>query len=149
MVSKVGAAGSASAAGQGKKSFWRRRRFLIASLAILLAMAYLMLNAFNSFGTYYLTLDEFRAQGASVYGTEVRITGKIDGASISWDNRSRVMAFAITNADGRDRMPVVYSGVVPDTFKAGNDVVLDGKYESGTFKATKLQVKCPSKYVPL
>lgn len=148
MVSRATTVSKVSA-GPGKKSFWRRRRFLIASLAIVLAMGYLMLNAFNSFGTYYLTLDEFRAQGPTIYGTEIRITGKIDGASISWDNRSRVMTFAITNAEGRDRMPVVYNGVVPDTFKAGGDVVLGGKYDNGTFKATKLEVKCPSKYVPL
>jgi cytochrome c-type biogenesis protein CcmE len=41
---------------------------------------------------------------------------------------------------------VVYHGTVPDMFKAGRDVNASGKLERGSFVATGLTTKCPSKY---
>jgi cytochrome c-type biogenesis protein CcmE len=45
---------------------------------------------------------------------------------------------------------VRYTGSVPDLFKVGRDVVLDGQLERGTFVAEpgSLITKCPSKYAP-
>lgn len=45
-------------------------------------------------------------------------------------------------------IPVVYTGSVPDLFKVGRHVVVNGKVESGTFVADpgSLVTKCPSKY---
>ena len=47
-------------------------------------------------------------------------------------------------------MPVVYRGSVPDQFKLGRDVVVDGRYAHGVFVAKRdtLVTKCPSKYAP-
>ena len=47
-------------------------------------------------------------------------------------------------------VPVVYRGSVPDLFKAGRDVVVDGTYRNGVFVAKRntLVTKCPSKYSP-
>ncbi len=49
-------------------------------------------------------------------------------------------------------MPVQYVGsaTMPDTFKDGSPVVLDGEYAPGTgvFQAEAVMAKCPSKYVP-
>ena len=47
-------------------------------------------------------------------------------------------------------MPVVYTGSVPDLFRAGRHVYLRGKLENGVFVAERdsLVTKCPSKYAP-
>ena len=47
-------------------------------------------------------------------------------------------------------VPVVYKGTVPDAFKAGGDIVVDGRYANGVFTAIPgtLITKCPSKYAP-
>jgi cytochrome c-type biogenesis protein CcmE len=47
-------------------------------------------------------------------------------------------------------VPVVYKGSVPDLFKTGREVVVDGKLRGGTFVAVPntLVTKCPSKYAP-
>ena len=47
-------------------------------------------------------------------------------------------------------MPVLYRGSVPDQFKLGRDVVVNGRYTHGVFVAKKdsLVTKCPSKYAP-
>jgi cytochrome c-type biogenesis protein CcmE len=51
---------------------------------------------------------------------------------------------------GSARVPVVYHGSVPDLYKVGRVVVVNGTYEQGTFVADNgsLSTKCPSKYAP-
>ena len=48
------------------------------------------------------------------------------------------------------RVPVVYHGSVPDLFKTGRHVVVEGTLRQGTFvaKPGSLETKCPSKYAP-
>ncbi len=43
-------------------------------------------------------------------------------------------------------MPVIYKGVVPDTVRAGTQVVVEGHYVQGVFQASTLLAKCPSKF---
>jgi cytochrome c-type biogenesis protein CcmE len=47
-------------------------------------------------------------------------------------------------------VPVVYHGSVPDLFKVGRHIVVDGSYRHGVFvaKHDTLVTKCPSKYSP-
>lgn len=49
-----------------------------------------------------------------------------------------------------ERVLVRYKGTVPDLFKVGRHVVLQGKLRKGVFVAApgSLVTKCPSKYVP-
>ena len=48
------------------------------------------------------------------------------------------------------RVPVVYHGSVPDLFKTGRHVVVEGTLRNGVFvaKRNSLVTKCPSKYSP-
>ena len=45
-------------------------------------------------------------------------------------------------------MPVVYTGVVPDPFRVGREIVVTGHLRGGTFVGERdsLVTKCPSKY---
>ena len=47
-------------------------------------------------------------------------------------------------------VPVTYHGSVPDLFKVGRHIVVDGAYRHGVFVARHdtLVTKCPSKYSP-
>ena len=48
------------------------------------------------------------------------------------------------------RVPVVYRGSVPDLFRTGRHVVVNGRLRDGTFVGDRdsLVTKCPSKYAP-
>jgi cytochrome c-type biogenesis protein CcmE len=48
------------------------------------------------------------------------------------------------------RVPVLYRGSVPDLFKPGRDVVLEGTLRNGVFvaKPGSLVTKCPDHYAP-
>jgi cytochrome c-type biogenesis protein CcmE len=52
-----------------------------------------------------------------------------------------------TLTEGDKSIPIHYRGAVPDAFKEGMEVVVDGRMQdSGTFEGRELIVKCPSKY---
>jgi cytochrome c-type biogenesis protein CcmE len=48
------------------------------------------------------------------------------------------------------RVPVVYHGTVPDQFKTGADLVVQGTLRNGVFvaKAGSMITKCPDHYAP-
>jgi cytochrome c-type biogenesis protein CcmE len=52
--------------------------------------------------------------------------------------------------DTHGRVMVVYHGTVPDPYKVGRVVVVNGKLSDGRFLAQSgsLSTKCPSKYTP-
>ena len=55
--------------------------------------------------------------------------------------------FRLHNINGASPViPVVYRGSVPDLFETGRDVNVTGTLEAGSFLATGLTTKCPSKY---
>ncbi len=102
----------------------------------------------NQFATYYVTVSESVAKGDSVYGEQIRVAGEVVAESVNWDTQNITLSFTL--ADGGATLPVTYQGVVPDTFKEGTELVVEGKSDQqGVFHATKLITKCPSKYEPL
>ena len=60
------------------------------------------------------------------------------------------LRFRLRDIDGTTTVPVVYTGSVPDLFKAGRHVYMRGQVEHGVFVAARdsLVTKCPSKYAP-
>jgi cytochrome c-type biogenesis protein CcmE len=72
---------------------------------------------------------------------------RIDDAYTKTGMRFQLKDIGAVNAA---RIPVVYHGSVPDLFKTGRHVVLEGKLRNGVFvaKPGSLVTKCPSKYAP-
>ena len=62
------------------------------------------------------------------------------------------LRFELRNVQGQSaaRVPVSYRGSVPDLFRTGREVVVEGTLRDGTFvaKPGTLSTKCPSKYTP-
>ncbi len=54
------------------------------------------------------------------------------------------------SGDSRTTVAVLYTGSVPDLFKVGRQIVVDGKLQRGTFvtEPGSMITKCPSKYAP-
>ena len=125
----------------------KRKKFLIGGIILLLAFAYLGFTGFRSSATYYYTVSEFLKQESSINGKVVRVNGQVALGSVEQEPGEFTLRFSI--ADGEESIPVVYHGVVPDSFKAGSNIVIEGGLDSaGTFRAKTLMMKCPSKYVP-
>ena len=80
---------------------------------------------------------------------QVSLVGKVAGKT-SGDGHDTALRFRLRDRDGSTSVPVVYRGSVPDLFRTGREVVVDGTLRDGTFVAERnsLVTKCPSKYVP-
>jgi cytochrome c-type biogenesis protein CcmE len=79
-------------------------------------------------------------------GRSYELTGKVVKGSISRDGDE--LRFRIRDRDGTASVPVSYTGVVPDPFREGREVIVSGELERGTFVAERdsLVTKCPSKF---
>jgi cytochrome c-type biogenesis protein CcmE len=62
------------------------------------------------------------------------------------------MRFLLEDVRSKDsaRVPVVYHGTVPNQFKTGGDVVVEGALRNGVFvaKPGSMITKCPDHYAP-
>jgi cytochrome c-type biogenesis protein CcmE len=80
-------------------------------------------------------------------GTSYEMTGKVVDGSI--EHRGEGLRFRVADRDDPSQsIPVTYSGVVPDPFREGREIVLTGSVENGTFVGERdtLITKCPSKF---
>jgi cytochrome c-type biogenesis protein CcmE len=123
----------------------KRWRWLVGGAIIVLVIAYLIASSARGAAVYALTIHELKARGSSAQGQGVRVSGTIDGQSISWDTQKQVLTFSLV--DGQETLAVVYQGARPDMFRDGAQALVEGKYQdTGGFAASKLLLKCPSKY---
>jgi len=94
---------------------------------------------------YYITVGEYLDRQAALPAQGFRVNGNVVKGSIVRFEDGAGVSFAIT--DGKRSFPVVYAREVPDTFKEGGEVVIEGSKEAdGSFHARSLLAKCPSKY---
>jgi cytochrome c-type biogenesis protein CcmE len=123
-----------------------RTKVSVAVAAVLLVMASLVVVGMSKASTYYYTVDELHQQKEKAYGKSLKVSGKIVGDSVQWDQQDIRLAFDLAGDDG-EPLSVVYNGVKPDTLNDGWEAIVEGKLdEQGVFQAKTLMVKCPSKY---
>lgn len=120
------------------------RKILLAVAVFVLAGGYLAYNGARSSMAYYLTVSELLERAAMVSDSDIRLGGKVAAAGVQWDQVSGNLRFIVT--DGTRTLPVRYRGVVPDAFKPGAEVVVEGRYDGSAFVAQRLFAKCPSKF---
>ena len=79
-------------------------------------------------------------------GRSYELTGKVVNGSVS--HAGDQLRFRVRDRDGNRSVPVRYSGVVPDPFRDGREVIVSGELKGGTFVAERdsLVTKCPSKF---
>ncbi len=82
---------------------------------------------------------------------DVQLAGLVVGP-VRGDAHDGGLRFRLKDISGESTtsVVVVYSGSVPDLFKVGRHVVVDGELRKGTFVAQpgSMITKCPSKYAP-
>ena len=102
-------------------------------------VGYLIFTASGASAEYYVTVSELRSHPAS---GDVRVAGVVQD-----DVRKSGLRVSFTEKDGTASMPVDYSGTLPDIFKPGITVVVEGTMGAdGVFHARTLLAKCPSRF---
>ncbi len=128
-------------------SLIKKKKFIVGGAIVLVAIAYLMYSSMEGATLYYLTPTELLNRSDVTAGTDVRVGGIVVDGTVNFENSTRTLSFTV--GDDQTQIPVVYKGIIPDTFKEGIDVIVEGKLTpQGVFDAGTLLAKCPSKYVP-
>ena len=126
----------------------RHRRFawIAAGVAVLGVAVALVLNAFQSNLVFFFTPTQV-AQKEAPQGRPFRIGGLVENGSIKRIPNSVDVTFVVT--DTAQRVPVTYSGLLPDLFKEGKGVVAQGSLApDGTFRATEVLATHDENYMP-
>ena len=121
--------------------------FVGGAAALMLSLAYLVYGGIQQGATYWVTVGELLQRPPGTLPARVRLGGTVEPGTVRWDPSHRHLSFIMT--DGQRGVPVAYSGVVPDIFAEGRQVVVEGTRDAaGTFEATTLLAKCPTKDNP-
>lgn len=126
----------------------RGKLALISSISVVvLALAFLIYTGLGDNMVYYYHVDEYLTKAPLLNGERVKVNGKVATGSI--EKAHMDYQFVIHGAES-NRLHVAYHGVVPDTFKEGSDVVVEGIFDPNVqiFHASTLMAKCPTKYEP-
>lgn len=147
-----------------------RSKFIIGGVLILAAVVYLIASSTQASAEYFMTIDELKAQGQSVVGRNLRVSGAVIGDSIQYDPKTLTLSFDVANVPGdnrqieaqgglaavlhaavtdpnRTRVKVEYSGPKPDLLKDEAQAIMTGQVGAdGVFHADELLLKCPTKY---
>lgn len=148
----------------------RRSKFLIGGMLVVAAVIYLIASSTSAAAQYYLTIDELMEKQAAVVGRDLKISGAVDGDTISYDPQTLTLRFSIANVPaGMDeiekagglakvlhqavsdptaqRLRVVYTGPKPDLLRHEAQAIVTGRMgDDGVFHADELLLKCPTRY---
>lgn len=134
-------------------------KIYIVIAIVVLSIAALIFASTASNAKAVVTVSQLIDQ--KIQGQKVQI-----GAQVVHDSEIQVVSepvrqviFWVRDREREEpRLKVVYDGVMPDTLRAGRDVILQGEYLVQTestqvgggeyFKAYQLLTQCPSKYEP-
>ena len=125
----------------------RQTKLLLGAFIIFGVIGAYVFTSVNATQQYFLTLGELLAKGDLATRQAVRVGGNLAPDSTHINSKDVTAQFTIT--DGTNVLPVVYKGVLPDTFEKSTQVIAEGKLGSdGVFHASLVLAKCPSKYDP-
>jgi cytochrome c-type biogenesis protein CcmE len=125
----------------GKRS--PARLIVALSVAAVLAV-FLLYTSIAGGGTPSLIPSQ-----AAGHAGRISVGGMVVGKPTG-DAHAGGLHFRLRDPKGTAIVPVVYRGSVPDLFRTGREVVVDGKLRNGVLVAVPdtLVTKCPSKYTP-
>ena len=124
----------------------QRRLILIGgSLGVLAIAVALVLSALSESIVFFNSPSDV-AEKHIAPGTRVRLGGLVKPGSVQRGDNLRI-SFEVT--DGKADVAVHYQGIVPDLFREGQGVVVEGKLEpGGTLAADSVLAKHDERYMP-
>jgi cytochrome c-type biogenesis protein CcmE len=129
----------------GLKMKKHRTKLILITVVAMAVIGYLVYTGITDTMVYYLTVSELVQNGSQPSDGGLRVGGTVLDGSVVWDPKDLKLRFTMGD-EGGATLPVVYQGVVPDSFKQGRELIIEGIYADGKFTATQLMPTCPSKY---
>jgi cytochrome c-type biogenesis protein CcmE len=131
-----------------RRRWWRQGAGLRVGACvavIMLAIAWIAVRGLTGNFVYYLTPTDILAHHKAHVGQRIRLGGYVVPGTVH--HAGSFLMFTVT--DGTDSMQVSDTGAVPELFKAGQGVVLEGALgRDGLFHADTLLVRHNGTYFP-
>lgn len=125
----------------------QRLVLILLALAALLGAGLLAAYALRNQASYFYLPEQMQAEPPAV-GQAVRLGGMVVPGTLATLPDGVTVTFSVSGLEDA-RVPVRYSGIVPDLFVEGSGVVAEGRLgPDGTFVADSLLAKHDEKYVP-
>jgi cytochrome c-type biogenesis protein CcmE len=120
----------------------RRVRLVVALTVALLLAGALVYTTFSAASPERIPSQLENAQPGQSY----KLGGRVVAGSIRRERDS--MTFEVQDPKGAAKVPVSYTGSVPDPFREGREVIVTVQREGSTFVGERdsLVTKCPSKF---
>ena len=124
----------------------QRLVLLVLALVALVGAALLAAWALRNQASYFYVPSDMVGDPPAA-GQAVRLGGMVEAGSLKTRADGVTVDFIV--GDGKARVPVTFSGIVPDLFVEGSGVVAEGALRpDGTFEATNLLAKHDENYMP-
>ncbi|MDG1708563.1 MAG: cytochrome c maturation protein CcmE [Emcibacteraceae bacterium] len=124
----------------------KRLYMVLTSMTILMVAVALVLTALQDSISLFLDPTELKER-TFADGERIRLGGLVADESLSKDEDGLTYHFDIT--DGAETVSVVYTGALPDLFREGQGVVVEGEVRNaGPFLATEVLAKHDENYMP-
>jgi cytochrome c-type biogenesis protein CcmE len=130
----------------GKKG--QRMMYIGAFILLGLGLAGLVASGMNKDSVYFLNVSEALAKGLDNLD-KTRLFGTVKEEGLEQKDDAIGVTFLLADKKSPEQsIQVVYHGAVPDTFRPGVEVIVEGRPHSTAsyFAARTLMTKCPSKY---
>jgi len=106
----------------------------------------LVLRAFNSNLVFFFSPTQVAAK-ESPQDRSFRLGGLVEDGSLEREDNGLTVHFVVT--DTAVKVPVTFTGILPDLFSEGQGVVAQGRLgPDGVFKADEVLAKHDEKYMP-
>lgn len=123
-----------------------RLYLVLISLGLLGIATALVLNAFDRELVFFFSPSEIAAE-TPVPGRTIRLGGLVETGSVKKLGDGATVSFRVT--DLKASTEIAYRGVLPDLFREGQGVVVQGAFnQSGNFVATEVLAKHDENYLP-
>ncbi|MBU0493630.1 MAG: cytochrome c maturation protein CcmE [Chloroflexi bacterium] len=121
-------------------------KYIVGGLVVVVLVFALIYVSVGQGSAYYITIEEALA-GKAQSGQAIRIDGYAEEGTVVWDAPAVMLRFDLVDLERTHRLPVVFHNAPPEGFVEGGGLMVEGTMgDDGTFQASQLLTRCPSKY---
>ena len=125
----------------------KQLKFLIGSVAILIALAYFGYQGFNESMSYFQTVPELYAMKDSAVGVRTQVSGDVVAGSVQRSDDGKFVDFVIGQEPKTLKVRYIGKEPLPDTLIDRATAIASGSLgRDGVFTANQIPAKCASKY---
>ncbi len=124
-------------------SFQKKFALVVVVFGVLVA-AWISVE-FKSEEVPFISVNDLLEKHDQFTQARFRLGGNVDDGSILYSDDKLTVSFLLKQDESL--LPVNFtSAEIPDLFKDGAEVIVEGAYEEGVFHADNLMTKCASRY---